>query len=222
MVIYKGRGSREGGILIVPDRVNGFADMSDKIKDWLRQTAANDCHESFEKLYLHFAPGMQAFALSLVGDKEVALDLVQDLFVNSWINRKNLTAIEHPANYLYCALKNNAVHYLKSRKRMTPFVFEENERITLTDENPETGVVNKEIRQLLEITINELPYKCRLVFRLIKEDGLRYKEVAHLLDISVKTVEAHMRLAYGRIVECLETVLPQHADLYKPGKRSGM
>ncbi|WP_018631043.1 RNA polymerase sigma factor [Niabella aurantiaca] len=196
--------------------------MSDKIKDWLRQTAENDCHESFEKLYLHFVPGMQAFVASVVGDREVALDLVQDLFVNSWINRKNLTAIEHPVNYLYCALKNNAVHYLKSRKRVAPLVFEENECITLTGGSPEADVITKEIRQLLETTINELPYKCRLVFRLIKEDGLRYKEVAHLLDISVKTVEAHMRLAYSRIVECLETVLPQHTSLYKPEKRSGM
>lgn len=196
--------------------------MSDTIKEWLEQTAANDCHESFEKLYLHFAPGMQAFAVSIVGDKEVALDLVQDLFVTLWSNRRNMAAIEHPANYLYCALKNNAVHYLKSSKRVMPFVAEENERITLTGEGPEADVTAKEIKQLLETTINDLPYKCRLVFRLIKDDGLRYKEAAHLLDISVKTVEAHMRLAYSRIVECLEAVLPQHAVIYKPGKRSGI
>ncbi|WP_300597461.1 RNA polymerase sigma factor [Niabella sp.] len=196
--------------------------MNETIKEWLEQTAANDCHESFEKLYLHFAPGMQAFALSIVGDTEVALDLVQDLFVNLWTNRKNLAAIGHPASYLYRALKNNAVHYLKSRKQMAPLVAEENERITLMDEGPEAAVITKEIKQLLEATINGLPYKCRLVFRLIKEDGLRYKEVAHLLDISVKTVEAHMRLAYSRIVECLETILPQHAAIYRAGKRPGM
>ncbi|MCF3111826.1 RNA polymerase sigma-70 factor [Niabella sp. CC-SYL272] len=196
--------------------------MNNRIKEWLEQTAANDCHASFEQLYLHFAPGMQAFALSIVGDKEVAPDLVQDLFVTLWLNRKSLAAIEHPANYLYCALKNNAVHYLKSRKRLMPLVFEENERITLSGENPETDVMTKEIKQLLETVINDLPYKCRLVFRLIKDDGLRYKEVAHLLDISVKTVEAHMRLAYSRIVECLELVLPQHTATYKPGKRSGL
>ncbi|MCD2425767.1 sigma-70 family RNA polymerase sigma factor [Niabella pedocola] len=196
--------------------------MSDMIKEWLEQTAANDCHASFEKLYLHFAPGMQSFALSMVGDKEVALDLVQDLFVTLWSNRKSMAAIEHPANYLYCALKNNAVHYLKSRKRVTPFVEAENERITLVGEGPEADVAAKEIKQLLETAINGLPYKCRLVFRLIKDDGLRYKEVAHLLDISIKTVEAHMRLAYTRIVECLEAVLPQHTTVYKPGKRSGI
>ncbi|MBZ4190628.1 RNA polymerase sigma-70 factor [Niabella beijingensis] len=196
--------------------------MDDRIKDWLEQAAANDCHEAFEKLYLHFAPGMQVFAVSLAGDKEVALDLVQDLFVNLWTNRKNLAAIGHPANYLYRALKNNAVHYLKSRKRLAPLATEENERISFSAENPETGIMAKETTLLLEATINALPYKCRLVFRLIKEDGLRYKDVAHLLDISVKTVEAHMRLAYSRIVECLEAALPQQIERYKPGKRSGM
>lgn len=193
--------------------------MNDAVKEWLVQTAANDCHESFEKLYLHFAPGMQAFAESFVGDKEVALDLVQDLFVNLWTNRKNLAAIEHPASYLYYALKNNAVHYLKSRKRLAPFAVEDRERITLAEGSPETDIMAKEAKQLLEATINDLPYKCRLVFRLIKDDGLRYKEVAHLLDISLKTVEAHMRLAYSRIVECLEMALPLHIGSYR--KRSG-
>ncbi|SDC03031.1 sigma-70 family RNA polymerase sigma factor [Niabella drilacis] len=178
--------------------------MHEKIKGWLAEVAEQDHYGSFEQLYLHFLPGMRAYAAALVGDKDVALDLVQDLFASIWANRKNLAGIGHPANYLYRALKNNAVHYLKSRKRIAPLSSEEGEYITLAHEGPETGIIAKEARQLLETAINGLPYKCRLVFRLIKEEGLRYKDVASLLEISVKTVEAHMRLAYGRIVECLE------------------
>ncbi|MGJ7032149.1 RNA polymerase sigma factor [Niabella hirudinis] len=178
--------------------------MHDKIKGWLADVAEQDHYASFEQLYLHFLPGMRAYVAALVGDREVALDLVQDLFASIWANRKNLAGIGHPANYLYHALKNNAVHYLKSRKRITPLSPEEGELIGLTHEGPETDMLTKETRLLLETAINALPYKCRLVFRLIKEDGLRYKDVAGLLEISVKTVEAHMRLAYSRIVECLE------------------
>ncbi|MCD2422602.1 RNA polymerase sigma-70 factor [Niabella pedocola] len=196
--------------------------MDEMIKSWLARAAANDCREAFEKLYLHFAPGMQAFAATLVEDKDAALDLVQDLFVNLWVNRKNLTAIERPASYLYHALKNNAVNDLKSRRRVAPLMAEAGERIALADGGPETAIIRKETRQLLENAINNLPYKCRLVFRLIKEDGFRYKEVAHLLEISVKTVEAHMRLAYSRIVECLELEPSQHLGSCKPGKSSGI
>ncbi|MBO9593346.1 MAG: RNA polymerase sigma-70 factor [Niabella sp.] len=195
--------------------------MDETIKNWLAQTAVNDCREAFEKLYLHFVPGMQTFAASLVGDREVALDLVQDLFVNLWINRKNLAAIERPASYLYHALKNNTVHYLKSSRRIASLMPDEGERVRLTENSPETDVIAKETWQLLETTINGLPYKCRLVFRLIKEDGLKYKEVAHLLEISVKTVEAHMRLAYSRIVECLEVTQSRHLNSCKAGKTSG-
>lgn len=195
--------------------------MKGEIGNWLALIAEEHSHEAFEKLYLHFSPGMRAYAATLVGDQEIALDLVQDLFATIWTNRRNLISIDNIATYLYSSLKNNAVHYLKTRKRGTTFLEEQSDRVILECSNPEINAIDRENRQLLEAAINSLPHKCRLIFRLIKDEGLKYKDVASLLDISVKTVEAHMTLAYNRIVECLETILPHHIRSYSTKRKSG-
>jgi len=52
-------------------------------------------------------------------------------------------------------------------------------------------------------TINDLPPKCRIIFKLVKEDGLKYREVAELLQISIKTVEAQMAIALRRVAKCM-------------------
>jgi RNA polymerase sigma-70 factor (ECF subfamily) len=195
--------------------------MKSDIRNWIILIAEESSHEAFEKLYLYFSPGMRAYAATLAGDQEVALDLVQDLFAGIWANRRNLTSIDNIATYLYCSLKNNAVHYLKTRKRGVTFFEEQSDLVTLECSNPELDAIARENRRLLEAAINSLPHKCRLIFRLIKEDGLKYKDVAGLLDVSVKTVEAHMTLAYSRIVECLETILPHHTRSYSSKRKSG-
>ena len=74
--------------------------------------------------------------------------------------------------------------------------------------------IQKENLQQIEAAINALPDKCRLVFRLVKEEKLKYREVAALLSVSPKTVEAHMRMAYTRIAERLEAIFP-HTSLKK-------
>ena len=64
--------------------------------------------------------------------------------------------------------------------------------------------------------VNDLPPRCRLIFKLVKEDGLRYKEVAELLQLSVKTIEAQMAIALRRIGKCmhfeLKTAIPARSQ----------
>ena len=62
----------------------------------------------------------------------------------------------------------------------------------------------------IKMAINTLPNRCRLIFKLTKEDGLKYKEVAELLNISVKTVEAQMAIAMRRMAQCMPLDLQSH------------
>ena len=78
---------------------------------------------------------------------------------------------------------------------------------------PETSFIQKENFRQIEAAINALPPKCKLVFRLIKEEGLRYKEVAELLSVAPKTVEAHMATAYNRIAESLDGLLSEFTEV---------
>ncbi len=194
--------------------------MKRKVPEWVNDVAENDSHESFEKLYTYFSSGLLAYVSTIVDDKEVALDLVQDLFLTLWTNRRTLSAVSNIGHYLYSSIKNNAVRHVSKRSRLTPIDNEHLEQISFDNMSPEYTFIAREQFQQLQASINSLPFKCRLVFRLVKEDGLKYKDVAQLLDISVKTVEAHMTLAYSRIVDCFEQMLPEHQKHFKPGKKA--
>ena len=65
--------------------------------------------------------------------------------------------------------------------------------------DPEKLMITEEVFRQIRQAVNDLPPRCRLIFKLIKEDGLRYKEVAEILHLSIKTVEAQMAIALRRI-----------------------
>ncbi|MES2880605.1 MAG: sigma-70 family RNA polymerase sigma factor, partial [Bacteroidota bacterium] len=69
--------------------------------------------------------------------------------------------------------------------------------------DPEQLLISAELHQRLHAAIDALPPKCRLIFKLIKEDGLKYKDVAELLQLSVKTVEAQMSIALKRVAAAI-------------------
>jgi RNA polymerase sigma-70 factor (ECF subfamily) len=70
--------------------------------------------------------------------------------------------------------------------------------------DPEKLMMTEELMQKLQQAVEDLPSRCRLIFKLIKDDGLKYKEVAELLQISVKTVEAQMTIAMRRLGKCMQ------------------
>lgn len=70
--------------------------------------------------------------------------------------------------------------------------------------DPEKLMITEEVFRQIRQAVNDLPPRCRLIFKLIKEDGLRYKEVAEILHLSIKTVEAQMAIALRRVGKCMQ------------------
>lgn len=180
--------------------------------------AEMDDQLAFKELYRYYFPGLLSYANTLLCDRQLAEEAIEDVFVKIWFNRKALTAINNLSYYLYTATKHTALNYLQSRKR-TSFVPLEDAGELIHLQTPETGSIQKENVRQIEAAINELPAKSRLVFRLIKEEGMKYKEVAALLSLSPKTVEAHMTLAYSRVAEYLEEML---GEFNRAKKASGL
>ena len=90
-----------------------------------------------------------------------------------------------------------------------------------TSVSPEYEILENEFYNAIKVTLDSLPPKRRLVFRMIKEEGLKYQEVAKLLDLSVKTVETHMGLALKTLHQNIEKykkdefeVTPIHSLIY--------
>lgn len=141
-------------------------------------------------------------ALYFLKTKELAEEATSDIFFIIWKRRKTLTEIDDIEKYLYTSTKNQALHYLRRSSVIDNETLDLYTINLLPDENnPEEQFLNQEYQKLIQMAINSLPEKCREVFRLVLSDKLKHREIAQLLNISEKTVEAHITSAYKRIAE---------------------
>jgi RNA polymerase sigma-70 factor (ECF subfamily) len=114
--------------------------------------------------------------------------------------------------YLFASTRNRAINYLKSKKLgLTENVDQQvvdwdncTPQLKSKDLDPEALIEFAELNQKVTAAIEGLPAKCKLIYQLVKEDGLKYKEVASLLGISVKTVENQMTIAFKKLHEQLD------------------
>ena len=140
------------------------------------------------------------FARSILKSAEDAEEVVSDFFIAIWQRRASLRSIENPRLYFFVGVKNVALNKLTSKKRhQLPHDLEWQTSLKSVFFNPEELMLSAEIVKKVMKAVNELPPKCKIIFKLVKEEGLKYAEVAKLLDISVKTVEAQMAIALRRI-----------------------
>ena len=153
------------------------------------------------------------FCFSIVHLKEPAEEIVHDVFVKLWEKTTNGTlarngprshVITNPRLYLYIAVKNRALNYLRDNAHGA--IEELSERCDQHinfNADPESLLLGAEALQRLRTAINQLPPRCKLIFSLVKEDGLKQKDVARLLDLSVKTVEAQLSIALQKLAAAL-------------------
>ena len=175
---------------------------------------------AYRDLFLLLHARLRQFAYSILKSGEEAEELVSDVFIRIWQKREQLGEIESPLLYVYATTKNLAINQLnKQKKQPNPTPDEWLVQVNSVYFNPEQLMMTEEMIRQVKKAINELPPRCRLIFKLIKEDGLRYREVAELLQLSVKTVEAQMAIALRRIGKCmhfgLQTAIPSRQEPLK-------
>jgi RNA polymerase sigma-70 factor (ECF subfamily) len=162
---------------------------------------------AFRKLYDLLYLRLFRFCGYFVKSTELKEEIVSDVFLTIWQNRNHLLKIENPEAYIYTIARNRSLYYLKQKKAdlldSTPEVMVE----VVFDETPETRMVNNELGLAIEKAINELPERCRMVFLMAKEEGFKYKEIAEILSVSEKTVNAQMVTAMKKLHESLKKLL---------------
>ena len=165
---------------------------------------ADGDQQSFRILFHHFAGRLTVFAQSMLGTKEAATEVVDDVWVRIWKNRITLPQIENLRVYLYTATKNTALNYL-SRKATSMVAEPFNDiNVQLRDEHcPEQQMITKEIFSKIHAAVQDLPPRAKIIFKLVREDGLKYREVAEILKISANTVDAQMVIAVKKIKEAV-------------------
>lgn len=172
--------------------------------------AEHDDQTAFDELFNFYFPGLVSFASNILKDRQQAEELVEDVFVKLWQNRKTMVSIKSPSHYIYTAVKYTALSALK--KKNTIFYEDYSDDTELTYSSPESDYISNENIALINEAINQLPPKCRLIFRLIKEEGLKYDEAARLLQLSVKTIESQMTIAIKKLTDTIQEMLPDMAE----------
>ncbi|XHR96067.1 RNA polymerase sigma-70 factor [Mucilaginibacter sp. UC70_90] len=174
------------------------------IQDLLQKIAFEDDQQAFRVLYFQYYKRLYNLASFYVRSAEATEEVVNDTFISIWSRRKLLTGITDFTSYIYKAVKNKSLNFLKQKNFPIHFNIDdikaEIEDVTL---NIEDQMIVADFQLLIEHAVNNLPAQCRLVFKMIKEDGLPHKEVAELLNLSVRTIEYHMSIALKKLSESL-------------------
>lgn len=146
--------------------------------------------KAFEDLYRRMFPTLKKYAIYLVKDTEEAQLILNDVFIAIW---KNKVLIVNEKAYLFRAVKNGANNYHKtSRLNYQQIEEEEVQEIIDAKADPYQTYVNKDRTRMLYDLIDQMPERRRLIFYMYRIEGFSYKEIAALLDISVRTVEDHL------------------------------
>lgn len=173
----------------------------------------NDDEKAFELLFHLLNNSLTKFCILYVNQREIAEEIVSDVFVKCWLNRKTLTEILNPETYLFVAVKNQSLNHIKKYSSIHLVQIEETNSVEFVNTyNPQREIENKELIFRMDKAITALPQQCRIVFRLIKEDGMKYKEVAEILNISPRTVQTQL----FRAVKKLSVVLNNYNKLNNP------
>ena len=151
------------------------------------------------QLHAHYFHRIYAYVLVIIGQKEAAEEITNDIFVDIWQGRHLLVNVTRPEIYLFVCAKNKAIRHLKKKSLTFESLDEIRDIECALEKDPYELLISSEMLKCINDAIAALPPKCRMIFRLVKENNLKYREVAELLEISEKTVENQMAIALKKL-----------------------
>lgn len=166
---------------------------------------------AFGQVFKTWFRPLHAYAFTILKDDTAAEEMVQNVFFNIWRKRDRLTIEGSVKAYLYRAVHNESLNYLKHQRVKTAYQVHYAHQPGPESDRADGRLVAGELSAHIRKALNELPPQCRAIFQLSRFEHLKYREIAEELDISVKTVENQMgkalRLLRVRLAEFLPLLL---------------
>ncbi len=176
----------------------------------LTHAFGQDDRNAFNLFYEAYYNDVFRFAYYFLKNKEACCEVVSDVFLSVWKSRKKLKDIANIEAYLYVVARHEATRYIEKR-HCEQFVSIEKIPIRIETEefsSPEEQLIDQEISRMLTDVINELPERCRTVFLMARQNGMKYKEIAEAMSISEQTVRVQMKIAITKIVSKIRPYFP--------------
>lgn len=177
----------------------------------------NDNNEkAFEKLFTVFHSKLYKLALMILRSKPFADEVIMDVFTKIWSEREKLRDVKNLESYLYILVRNRAFNFIRDEKKYSFDMINDIQiDITPYKNNPELDFISTEMLDKLNGVVNQLPPKCKAVFKLIREHNLDRHTVSEVLDISTKTIDNQIALAVKKIAESLNITLDNKSKTMK-------
>ncbi len=164
----------------------------------------------FEQVFKQYYSALCRYAHSLTQETNSAEELVQQVFVGIWEIRTTLFITSSLKSYLYRAVHNKFLNNVKHEKVKSNYENYALQNYPTSKNSVTEKVYVNELQKKLDQSISQLPEQCRLVFTLNRYENLKYREIADALQISIKTVEAHM----GKAMKILRSELADFLPLF--------
>jgi RNA polymerase sigma-70 factor (ECF subfamily) len=151
----------------------------------------------FDRVFEDYFPQVQFFATRLIGDAEEAKDIVIRAFQSMWGLKENFETLNNIKAFLYITTRNNCLNYLQYRQRQEAGRKEYETRLLQAgnEKSIELRMMEAELMQLIHQKIEELPEKCKEIFKLTYFEGMKAGEIAKQLHISTSTVTTQRSIA---------------------------
>ena len=164
---------------------------------------------AFEELYIRYKAPLIYYCKQFLKDETASKDIVQDIFLQIWERRSSLTQVTSFSGYLHTLAQNRILNIFRQFDVHTRFAQHVLMNETEYTNDTENSIIDNDYAKLLNEAIESLSARQKQIFQLSRIQGLTYKEISELLQISLNTVQEHASLAIKKIKEYLK----QHTDI---------
>ncbi|HKK45697.1 MAG TPA: RNA polymerase sigma-70 factor [Balneolaceae bacterium] len=187
--------------------------MDQQLQQWIRKIRQGD-KGAFEKLFLRLYEPLCNFAWRYVKSSHISEELVQDAFLAVWESRESLDKEKNIKTYLFQTVRNKALNHLKHQE----VAEEHNKHIEWLNSVSISQIhdfeEDSEFIKAAQEAIEDLPERACLIYKLNRKEGLTYKEIAEILDISPRTVESQMSRALKKLKQSLSKFITGDNSLH--------
>lgn len=181
-------------------------------KDILLKLVEGD-HQAFKIIFRTYYSKVRAFAYGFLKNTDDADELTQMIFIKIWDKRAMFQNIKNFDSYLFMLTKHTILNFIEA-KHIIPFV-EEVPPALLDNKTPYEDLIARDLQLLIDLTVSNMPYQRRLIYKMSREQGMSNSEIAEKLGIQKKTVENHLNLALKELRNVINLFIITYIMLMK-------
>ena len=176
--------------------------------DLINLIAQNKGDHAYKYLREQYYNVLLKFAVAYLKSNELAEEVVEDVLFQVWSSQQKLESINNLRVYIFTAVRNRCFTQLNRLKReQTLFLNTSDYKENLYfnhNINPENMMVTSELSKFIREIVDDLPPRCRQIYKMVREEGLRNKDVAAQLNISVNTIDVQLAIAIKKLSKAIQ------------------